>query len=147
MKDKIKKLLSGSWDVILAALAMMGAAFYLGRTGWPFRKFKPQPYNPGEPRHFNNISEFVNWYQGRFPPGFWTLEGVADCDDRADYVRRQALQDGFVLSDALTRDGMYYGVRVTSTMGGHAGILARCGNEFWYLDPNNETFSKVVNID
>ncbi len=101
----------------------------------------PGPMNKGEPRHFTAIDEFVNWYNSRFM-GYWMLL-KGDCDDRADYVRRCALQDGFVVSDALTLNGIYYSVQVTSTMDGHNGCLARCGNAYIYLDPNTGHFNKV----
>jgi hypothetical protein len=161
MIARFKSWLKSNLDLILGGLALIASiisAFFLGRTGWPFRHFKPAPYNPGEPRHFKDSAEFINWYQSNFPPGYWDLAfpapGVEQsgdsskvwCDDRADFVRRKALSQGFVVSDALTLGGIYYGVKVTSTMGGHNACIARCGSEYWFVDENTGDFCKVCGI-
>jgi hypothetical protein len=139
MWAKIKDFFSRNLDLILTALVAAGA-FFLGR----FVRF-PGPYQPGEPRHFTNAEEFKTWYGSRFLKYWMFLTG--DCDDRADYVRRTALKDGFVLSDALISGGLYYGVPVSSVVMPHNSVIARCGNEYWFCEINDGNFVKICNID
>ncbi len=139
MWTKIKNWVLKYLDLFVGGLVVI-IAFVIGHI------IKlPGPVNKGEARHFTTIDEFKSWYSSRFL-GYWMLL-YGDCDDRADYVRRCALHDGFILSFALIRDGSYYGVKVSSIMGGHCGILALCGNEFWYLEHNTGEFNKICNRD
>jgi len=139
MWAKVKGFFIKNLDLVLTGL-LAALAFFLGR----FIRF-PGPVEKGEPRHFSDINEFKNWYNSRFLKYWIFLTG--DCDDRADYVRRTALKDGFVVSDALIVGGMYYGVPVSSVVMPHNSVMARCGNSYIYLEINTGEFKKICNID
>ena len=139
MWTKVKGWLSRNLDLILAGILAAGA-YMAGRM-----VHFPMKYAEGEPRHFTCSTEFKDWYSSRFLKYWIFLTG--DCDDRADYVRRVALRDGFVLSDALISAGMYYGVPVSSVKMPHNSVIARCGNSYYFLELNDGVFTKICNID
>ena len=139
MWSKIKGWLSRNLDLILTGV-LAAVTYLVGRM-----VHSPMKYQAGEPRHFRDAQEFKDWYQSRFLKYWFFLTG--DCDDRADYVRRVALRDGFVLSDALIIGGMYYGVPVSSVKLPHNSVIARCGNEYYFLELNDGNFVKICNID
>ncbi len=148
MITKIKAFLKEYLDLIVGIFAII-LAFVLGQIV----KF-PGPQNKGEPRHFKDFQELNDWYNSRFIL-FWTLL-KGDCDDRADYVRRCALADGFVLSLQLIGDGKIHWltadsepleIKVSNTTTPHCGLLAICGNEFWYIEHNDNSFCFIVNRD
>ncbi len=151
MWAKVKDFFSRNLDLILTGLVAAGA-YFLGR----FVRF-PGPVEKGEPRHFNGIDEFTAWYNSRFTL-FWLIaDPRADCDDYAEYLQRQALRDGFIISLALLKDGTiygqkkdgeYYGVKVTSRIEPHAGALLLLGTgAFWYVEPQTGAASFIVNRD
>lgn len=149
MITKIKAFLLKYLDLILGGLTL-AIAFILGHI---IRI--PGPVNKGEARHFENIDHFKAWYSYRFM-GYWMLLS-GDCDDRAEYIRRCALLDGFVLSLMLLCGGMLYWkdadgrsieIRLSSVTEPHCGILALLETgEFYYLEHNTGEFCFIVNRD
>lgn len=72
-----------------------------------------------------------------------TYSAYYDCDDLAEAMQRDALRDGYLMSEALVDEsGMIYGVKVTNLVS-HAGNMAIADNAYWYVEP---TTGKVVHI-
>jgi len=95
-------------------------------------------------RDWASVEEFKGWYEAQdfrilFPSGAYTV----DCDDYAVRLQREALKQGYSVSQALVLRGKYYEVKVTKGRAGHAGNLVLIDNSYYYVEPHPERFSMV----
>ena len=96
-------------------------------------------------REFKNSVELRDWLAQFEIPFLYdgaTMEyilnasyRVEDCDDYARSVQLKALDDGFIISLALTRSGKIFGEQVTTVIAPHMGLLAVIGNDIVYFEP------------
>lgn len=96
-----------------------------------------------EYREFESLGEFMEWrgdnlvmeIQGklyRLPHDQYSE--VMDCDDVAEAWQREALADGYLVSQQIIEYGKLLGERVSETKKKHDGILTMIGNDIYYLD-------------
>ena len=102
-------------------------------------------------RQWESVGQFTAWYltQGftlLFPYEAYPM----DCDDYAEWVSRQALEQGYQVSIALTWQGMYYGKKVTDIftqqVSGHTGSLVEIQGTFYYFEPRIDEFKGLIKI-
>lgn len=102
-------------------------------------------------RSWESEEQFIEWY---YAQGFTFLvpsgEYKIDCEDYAKWVQREALEQGYRVSIALTWFGKYYNVRVndkfTDRAPGHAGNLVEIKGVFYYFEPQIEDFKGLVRV-
>ncbi len=88
--------------------------------------------------NFESIEQVEFMFKGGITP---LVPNV--CLDIATDLQQSALNQGFKVSIALSRNGYYYGVRVTDTSGGQAGLLLQVGNSWYFVDPINWRMTKL----
>lgn len=91
-------------------------------------------------REFDSVSAFKDWYHAQ---DFKPLVFKNDCDDEALRLQRIAFAQGYYVSVALSRDGTYYGVKVTKP--NHAGNLVLIDGVFYWVEPTPKEF-KVIKV-
>lgn len=101
-------------------------------------------------KQFENVEQFTKWYKSQgftvlLPSGAYNV----DCDDYAELVQRKALEQGYAISQALTLNGKYYGIRVNEINNGHVGNIVLIDNAYYYFEPNPEKFyiKKIIDRD
>ena len=67
----------------------------------------------------------------------------------AELVQIKAIEQGYAISQALTLNGNYYGIRVNETVGGHVGNVVLINDAYYYFEPNTEKFyiKKIIDRD
>ena len=102
------------------------------------------------PRDFTSVANFKEWYEAQ---GFLTLfpnageADSADCDDYSVRLQREALEQGYSISQAFALDGEYYGVKVTDETDGHAGNLVLIGHTYYWVEPQPDKFEVIKVCD
>ncbi len=100
-------------------------------------------------RQFKSVEHFKEWYKEQDfkrlgPSSIYKV----DCDDYAERLQRTALHQGYSVSVALIKQGMYYGVKVSDILEPHAGNLVLIRGVYYYVEPLKEPqLKKVVNRD
>jgi len=97
------------------------------------------------PRQFESIEHFKQWYeeQGFIPLTIHTPD--ADCNTSSVDLQRVALTQGYMVSQALTLNGIYFGKKVTDVMGGHAGNMIKIDDAYYFVEsqPDNLKVAKI----
>lgn len=93
-------------------------------------------------RQWESLDQFKQWYEDLdfrllLPSPYY----VMDCDDYANRLQRLALQQGYSVSQAITRDKHYAGIKVTEFTGLHAGNLVLIDNAYYWVEPQPDIFS------
>jgi len=105
---------------------------------------------PIEYKDWESVNQFIEWYGKQdfatlMPSGVYKV----DCDDYAARLQREALKDGYAVSQILLKGTDYYGVKVRDSIKPHDGcmILVRgaSGDKFYYVEPDPMNF-KVIYI-
>jgi len=104
------------------------------------------------PRQFVSVAAFKEWYNGldfRFILPNGGDVDTADCDDYSARLQQLALEQSYSVSQALTWNELYYGIRVTDNKDGHAGNLVLIGTTYYWVEPQPDIFEviKVCNRD
>ena len=99
-------------------------------------------------REFELVEAFVEWGAQQPLLGKWTLTltdnrtiadyGVnPDCDEQAEYLQRRALNDGYLVSQAIVNKNGYIANTYVAFVKGnyHVGIITAIGNQWEYMDP------------
>lgn len=101
-------------------------------------------------REWESVEQFTEWYEEQ---EFTTLMPSpvykVDCDDYSEWLQRVALQQGYPVSEALAKGGLYYGVLVNKHSDSHAGNLVLIGNVYYWVEPQPNMFviKKICNKD
>jgi len=101
-------------------------------------------------REFESVKHFKEWYQEQgFLPLLPSGSYKVDCDDYAQRLQVTALEQGYPVSTALIKNGMYYGQKVSGIAGAHAGNLVLIAGVYYYVEPEIGEIKlvKVTNRD
>jgi len=105
---------------------------------------------PTEYKAWESVNQFIEWYGAQdfatlMPSGVYKV----DCDDYSARLQREALKDGYAVSQVLITGTDYYGVPVRTSSGGHAAcmimIQGKSGDHYYYVEPDPKYF-KVLYI-
>ena len=99
-------------------------------------------------RRWKSVNEFTEWYHAQnFYPLLQVGDTVTDCDDYAERLQIKALRQGYPVSIALARNGIYYGKQVATE--NHAGNLIEIGGVYYWVEPQPDKFRvfKIINRD
>lgn len=117
-----------------------------------------------QPRDFESVEELQMWaykWNRENMPVFVEFLGLtvmlagdedlatryADCDNFAEAMQRDALWDGYRVSEALVDSyGAVYGAYV-SPYGNHDGCLAVAGNAYYFIEPQTGEIVFIINRD
>jgi len=97
-------------------------------------------------RNWESVEEFEEWYYEQdfrvlLPSPAYTV----DCDDYSRGLQRTAARQGYLVSEAITKNGLYCGVKVTKFGAGdggkHAGNLVMIGNDYYWVEPQPDMFN------
>jgi len=96
---------------------------------------------PTEYKEWESINQFIEWYGEQeftvlMPSGAYKV----DCDDYSARVQREALKDGYAVSQVLVNGNDYYGVRVRDATGGHAACMVMINKSYYYVEPSPRDF-------
>jgi len=100
---------------------------------------------PIEYRSWTSINQFIEWY-GRQDFAILMPSGVykVDCDDYSARLQREALKDGYAVSQILVTGTDYYRIPVRESSGSHAAcmvmIQGKSGDTYYYVEPNPRFF-------
>lgn len=102
-------------------------------------------------RQWESLQQFLDWYEARnftvLIPNGDSLQ-TADCDNYAEWVAQEALEQGYLVSLALVDgQGKIYGIPVATPY--HMGNLVVVGNEVFYVEPQPWQFRavKITDLD
>lgn len=96
-------------------------------------------------RDFASAAAFKEWY------GTLDLKALFPASDNetdsyyAAALQKAALERGYSVSQALTRDGEYCGVKVADEKGEHVGNLVLIKGVYYYVEPDPEKF-KIIKL-
>jgi len=106
---------------------------------------------PIEYKDWESVNQFIEWYGKQdfvtlMPSGAYKV----DCDDYAARLQREALKDGYAVSQVLINDTDYYGVPVRTSSVGHAANLimvrGKSGDHYYYVEPDPRYFKVLYLI-
>lgn len=96
------------------------------------------------PRDFASVAAFKEWYEALDLEALFPAEdNEADSGGYAAALQKAALERGYSVSQALTRDGEYCGVKVADGKGEHVGNLVLIKGVYYYVEPDPERFGMV----
>ncbi len=66
----------------------------------------------------------------------WTYKINPDCDEQAEYLQRRALNDGYLVSQAIVNKNGYIANTYVADVKGnyHVGLITAIGNQWEYMD-------------
>lgn len=93
-------------------------------------------------RNWESVEHFEQWYEDLdfrvlLPSPVYTV----DCNDYSSRLQRMALQQGYSVSEAIAKNRLYAGVKVTKINGLHAGNLVLIGNDYYWVEPQPDMFN------
>lgn len=93
-------------------------------------------------REWESVEQFEQWYEDQhFTRLMSTPIYTVDCDDYSEWVQRKALEQGYSVSEALAKNRLYCGVKVTKAGGIHAGNLVLIDNTYYWVEPQPDIFN------
>ena len=107
-------------------------------------------YTPHEYKEWTSVNQFIEWYGEQnftalMPSGVYDV----DCDDYSARVQREALKDGYAVSQVLLKGTDYYGVKVRESSVAHLAcaimVHGKTGYKYYYVEPSPWSF-KVLYI-
>ena len=102
-------------------------------------------------KRWETVNEFIEWYHAQnFYPLIQVGDTVTDCDDYAERLQIVALRQGYPVSVALARKGIYYGKQFTSSsIEAHAANMVEIGGVYYWVEPEPDKFyvRRIVNRD
>jgi len=99
-------------------------------------------YRDIHPRSFGSVATFKEWYQDQT----FVVSFSEDEEDNTDYsvkLQQEALKEGYSVSQALAKDGKYYGIKVTGEKGGHTGNLVLIKGTYYWVEPHPAEFEVI----
>jgi len=92
-------------------------------------------------RNWESVEQFKEWYGAQhFTVLMDSPYYEVDCDDYSEWVQRKALQQGYSVSEAIAKNKLYAGVRVTKISGLHAGNLVMIDGVYYWVEPQPDMF-------
>lgn len=93
-------------------------------------------------RHWESVEQFEQWYEDLdFRVLMPSSVYIVDCDDYSARLQRLALEQGYSVSEALAKNRLYCGVKVTKAGGIHAGNLVLIDNAYYWVEPQPDIFN------
>ncbi len=100
-------------------------------------------YVNNEWREFESAAKLMEWSEEHLAVIWIVGDQVADCDDYAARLQREAFKDGYLLSLQVISGGMLNGKNVSNYTALHMGNLAMVGNDIYFIEPQPEYFRIV----
>lgn len=93
-------------------------------------------------RNWESVEQFEQWYEDLgfrilLPSSAYTV----DCNDYSARLQRLALEQGYAVSEAIAKNRLYAGVKVTKIGGLHAGNLVTIDNDYYWVEPQPDMFN------
>lgn len=110
----------------------------------------------GTYREFPSVEAYQEWGTQQPLLGKWTVTftdnktiasyGVnPDCDEQAEYLQRRALNDGYLVSQAIVNKNGYIANTYVADVKGnyHTGLITAIGNNWYYMDSFTRDVIKI----
>lgn len=93
-------------------------------------------------REFKSKEEMVSWLRGNHVDKNLYVPVILDCDDFANKLQLQALEDGFIVSMELDHKGMYQGNDKSHMVNG-----VKIGNMYYIIEPQTDEILYETGLD
>jgi hypothetical protein len=100
-------------------------------------------YVNNEWREFESSARLMEWVDEHLAYLWIVGDEIADCDDYAARLQREAFKDGYLLSLQIISGGVLNGKNVSNYTELHMGNLAMIGNDIYFIEPQPEYFRIV----
>lgn len=100
-------------------------------------------YVNNEWREFESSARLMEWTEEHLAYIWIVGDKVADCDDYAARLQREAFKDGYLLSLQIINGGLLNDKNVSNYTALHMGNLAMIGNDIYFIEPQPEYFRIV----
>jgi len=99
---------------------------------------------PIEYKDWESVNQFIEWYREQdFTILMPSSAYKVDCDDYAARLQREALKDGYAVSQIIFVGTDYYTRTVREQTGGHAACMIMVEDKYYYVEPHPKHF-KVI---
>ncbi len=98
-------------------------------------------------REFPTVETFIEWGAQQPLLGKSGQIGFVDpdCDEQAEYPQRRALNDGYLVSQAIVNKNGYIANTYVAFVKGnyHTGLITAIGNQWYYMDSFSHEVVKI----